>query len=147
MPRAARYWLMIGAVLGFLGVALGAFGAHGLERVFQSWDLNPAEFAKRMQNWEVAVRYQMYHALALLAVGLLAERKKSRWLTWAGVAFCLGVLVFSGCLYAYALTGVRVLGMIVPIGGVSLLAGWLALAVALTARQEPRPPAITRECG
>ena len=130
MNRAARYWLMIGAVLGFLGVALGAFGAHGLERVFHSWDLSPAEYAKRMQNWEVAVRYQMYHALALLAVGLLAERKKSRWLTWAGGTFCLGVLVFSGCLYAYALTGVRVLGMIVPIGGVSLLAGWLALAVA-----------------
>ena len=130
MSSAARYWLMIGAGLGFLGVSLGAFGAHGLERVFQSGNLLPEEFAKRLQNWEVAVRYQMYHALALLAVGLLAERTTSRWLTWAGVMFCLGVLVFSGCLYAYALTGLRVLGMIVPVGGVSLLAGWLALAVA-----------------
>lgn len=141
MNRTARYWLTIGAVLGFLGVALGAFGAHGLERVFQSWDLTPTDVGKRLQNWEVAVRYQMYHALALLAVGLLAERHPSRWLTWAGAAFCLGVLVFSGCLYAYALTGMRVLGMIVPIGGVLLLAGWLGLAVSLKKRHKEGCPA------
>jgi uncharacterized membrane protein YgdD (TMEM256/DUF423 family) len=125
---AGRNWLAIGALLGFLGVALGAFGAHGLEGQFKSWDLSAADQAKRLQNWEVAVRYQMYHALALLVVGLVAARQPSRWLDVAGVLFGLGVLVFSGCLYAYALTGVRGLGLIVPLGGTAFLIGWLALA-------------------
>ena len=89
-----------------------------------------------MATWEVAVRYQMYHALALLVVGVWASFQPSRALVIAGLAFVLGVVIFSGCLYALVLTGVKVLGAIVPIGGLLLIIGWLAL---LTASFAARP--------
>ena len=114
----AQLALLCGAIYGFLGVALGAFGAHGLRE-----RLTPDLLAV----WKTAVEYQFYHALALLLVGLLASQRPSIALTNAGICFALGVLIFSGSLYTLALSGQRWLGAITPIGGLLFLAGWALL--------------------
>jgi uncharacterized membrane protein YgdD (TMEM256/DUF423 family) len=114
-------WLAAGAIAGGVGVALGAFGAHGLkERV--SADL--------LAVFETGVRYHLVHALALLAVGCVGLRGSGTWLNAAGWLFLIGIVVFSGSLYLMTLTGARWLGAITPIGGVSFILGWLALAAA-----------------
>jgi len=115
---SAHLSLLLGAVYGFLGVAFGAFGAHALKARL-SVDL--------LAVWKTAVEYQFYHALALLLVGLLALQKPSAPFGSAALCFALGVLVFSGSLYAYALSGVRWLGAITPLGGLLFLAGWALL--------------------
>ena len=113
-------WLRLGAILGGLAVACGAFAAHGLEKTLNQ---------RGLDLFETAARYQMYHALALVAVGLLAGAgPPRRELTLAGWAFFAGTLLFSGSLYALALSGVRWLGAITSIGGVLFLVGWAALA-------------------
>jgi uncharacterized membrane protein YgdD (TMEM256/DUF423 family) len=121
-----RLWLVCGAVLGFVGVAAGSFGAHGLKTLL---DANG-----QAANWETAVRYCLFHALALVLVGLcvgLPQAAAARGLlAAAGWSFLIGTLVFSGCLAALALSGVKILGAIVPIGGVLLLVGWACLAAA-----------------
>ncbi len=120
---SAKLWLVVGAVYGFLGVALGAFGAHGLKA-----RLGPDLLAV----WKTGVEYQFYHALALLLVGLLARGAASSGAYHAaGLCFALGVLVFSGSLYALSLSGVRVLGAITPLGGLLFLAGWICLGLAV----------------
>jgi uncharacterized membrane protein YgdD (TMEM256/DUF423 family) len=127
----ANNWLIAGAVLGGLAVTLGAFGAHGLDDYLTE--------TGQAANFETAVRYQMYHALALVLVGALAQRRAERWLTVAGWCFFLGTLGFSGVLYALVFTQVRTLGAIVPIGGVLLIVGWAALAMgAATQLRETR---------
>lgn len=113
--------MFIGALMGFVGVGLGAFGAHGLRG-----RLSPDMLA----IFETGVRYQMYHALALLAAAALLSRSDGRAVLVAGWSFTAGILVFSGSLYALALTGVTTLGAITPIGGVAFLVGWIALAYA-----------------
>ena len=116
----ARAWLIVAAAYCLLAVALGAFGAHGLR----------AKLAPEMMAvYRTAVEYQFYHALALLAVALLALRAASPWLSVAGYAFSVGVILFSGSLYLLAVTGTRWLGAITPLGGVALLLGWFALLV------------------
>src|SRR4051794_26188812 len=117
-------WLRIAAVLGFLSVALGAFGAHSLRDRFKV--LESDEFAARadkqrkLENFETAARYQMYHALALLGVALLAFQGRSGpSVSAAGWSFVLGTILFSGSLYALVLTGQRWLGAVTPIGGVA----------------------------
>lgn len=125
----SRFFLSCGAIAGFLAVALGAFAAHALRNRVAP-DL--------LAIFETGVRYQMYHALALVTVGLLSERNPQPALRVAGWAFVTGTILFSGSLYALALSGVRVLGAITPIGGVALLVGWLAL---LRAASQPRPSA------
>ncbi len=114
-----RIFLMTGAVFGALAVAAGAFGAHGLKSRVAP-DLLAA--------FETGARYQMYHALALLAVGLVLVRMPHQGVTVAGWLFILGMVVFSGSLYLLVLTGMRWLGAITPLGGVALISGWLALA-------------------
>lgn len=109
---------------------LGAFGAHALETSVVDWGLSPDEQADRLATWETAVRYQMYHALALLGVAWLRNEGAGRAAQMAGVLMMVGIVVFCGCLYAYVLSGVRILGAIVPIGGSSFIAGWACLAVA-----------------
>lgn len=126
----ARRILLVAALMGSLGVILGAFGAHALESAVKDWGLAADEQARRLVTWDVAVRYQMYHALALLATGILAVHKPTKSLVVAGAAFTLGTLVFSGCLYVLVLSGVKILGAVVPLGGLGLIVGWLALAVA-----------------
>jgi len=128
---AGKWWLAAGAFFGFTSVALGAFGAHGLARAIPQWDLSVQEQQQRLDNWEVAARYQMYHALALMGVGLILQTSPRRLLNAAAAAFCAGVPIFSGCLYAYVLTGARAWAMVVPIGGVLLLLGWLGLLLGV----------------
>ena len=108
----SKLWLSLASLYGFLAVMLGAFGAHALKE-----RLSPDLLA----IWRTAVEYHFYHALALLAVGLLARQLQAGLLTVAGACFALGVLVFSGSLYALALSGVRVLGAITPLGGLLFL--------------------------
>lgn len=117
-----KLWLAWGAVYGLLGVVFGAFGAHAL-RARLSPDM--------LRVWETAVQYQFWHALAMLAVGMLAMRFAGGWLTASGACFAIGILVFSGSLYALALTGVRVLGAITPLGGLLMIAGWVCLLIAV----------------
>jgi uncharacterized membrane protein YgdD (TMEM256/DUF423 family) len=116
-----RTFLLVGALAGGLGVALGAFGAHGLRG-----RLGPDMLAV----FETGVRYHMYHALAIVLVAALALRLESRWLPTAGWAFTAGILLFSGSLYALALTGITVLGAITPLGGLAFLVGWGCLILA-----------------
>jgi uncharacterized membrane protein YgdD (TMEM256/DUF423 family) len=116
-----RLFFMIGGLSGFLGVALGAFAAHVLKTRLET-DL--------LASFEVGVRYQMYHAFALIAVGWACTRWPGAILTAGGWLFVAGTALFSGSLYALSLSGVRWLGAITPIGGCALLAGWLCLAWA-----------------
>jgi uncharacterized membrane protein YgdD (TMEM256/DUF423 family) len=117
----ARWWLLIGSVAGFLGVAGGAFGAHALKS-----RLSEAMLA----NFETGTRYLLAHAVALLVVGLLAGRSGVGDLMASGIGFSIGMLIFTGSLWTMALTDARWLGAITPIGGTALLVGWVALAVA-----------------
>ena len=109
----------ISAVLGFLAVALGAFGAHGLHDVLEK--------NGRLATWETAVLYHLAHAVVMLVIATLRPPRIAAW--WLMLA---GVIIFSGTLYVLALTNVKWLGAITPIGGVCLLAGWLALACGKT---------------
>jgi uncharacterized membrane protein YgdD (TMEM256/DUF423 family) len=120
----ARFCIVAGCLLGGLAVAAGAFGAHGLKATLAA--------SGQAENWETACRYCMYHALALVAAGLLARLQAtlSATLPPAAACFLVGTFIFSGCLGALALSGWKILGAIVPIGGVLLIAGWLLLAVA-----------------
>lgn len=121
MSRMDRTFMFVGALMGLVGVGLGAFGAHGLKG-----RLSPEMLAV----FETAVRYQMYHALALLATAVLMSRSEGRAVLVAGWSFTAGILIFSGSLYALALTGVTMLGAITPIGGLAFLVGWAALMIA-----------------
>lgn len=121
-----RLFLSIAGALGFLGVGLGAFGAHGLERKLAALP----DFAKRMAWWHTATQYHLVHALALAIVAWLASRGAGGAATVAGWAFVGGVALFSGSLYAMTLTGVRALGAVTPIGGVLFLVGWGAIVFA-----------------
>lgn len=116
-----RLFFRLGAASAFLAVAAGAFGAHGL-RARLAPDL--------LAVFETAVRYQMYHALALLGAAWAAARWPGALPQWAGWLFVAGTVLFSGSLYLLALTGVRWLGAITPLGGAAFLAGWVALALA-----------------
>ena len=115
-------WVRIGAVLGFLGVGLGAFGAHGLK--------DRLDTLGTAATYQTAVQYHLGHALALVTLGALAPRLGSGMSAFVGGMFLAGVLVFSGSLYVLSLTGIKWLGAVTPIGGLAFLAGWLALAFA-----------------
>lgn len=116
-----RPWVTVAAINGFVAVALGAFSAHALQGRL---DLHA------MQTFETGARYQMYHALAmgLTSFPMTGEAEKAA--RWAAMLFLAGIILFSGSLYALALTGIRTLGIVTPFGGACFLAGWLALAWA-----------------
>lgn len=118
MTTLQHIFLSSSALFGFLGVAAGAFGAHLLKSRLPADSLN---------IFEVAVRYQMYHALVLLILVVLIGFFPSSWLTSAGWLFITGIVIFSGSLYALVFSGIRLWGAITPIGGILLLMGWLAL--------------------
>lgn len=114
--------IQLSALSGFLSVALGAFGAHGLKNRLTT---------DMLAIYRTAVEYQLYHSLALLAVGILIQQwGRSAALTLSASAFLFGIVVFSGSLYGLSMTGIRWLGAITPIGGVAFLAGWISLMVA-----------------
>lgn len=119
--------LLAGALAGALGVLLGAFGAHALRGQLD---------AAALVTWQTAVRFQFWHALALLASAWLVDREASRSTKFAAVAFVFGIVVFCGSLYALALGAPRVLGLLTPLGGIAFLAGWLALAWHAWRRRE-----------
>lgn len=120
-PLYGRVFVLFAAVFGLVGVAAGAFGAHALTA-----RLEP----RMLEVFETAVRYQMYHVLALLGVAWVCQLTRARSAMFAGWAFVIGIVLFSGSLYAMVFTGVRTLGFITPIGGVAFIAGWAALLVA-----------------
>ena len=119
-----KFFLMLGVINGFLAVALGAFGAHGLEGKISERALN---------TWEKAVNYQMFHTMALLATGILLSKIESVSMMWAGWLFFIGILLFSGSLYLYSTTGVKFLAMITPFGGITFLIGWIILGYTIVA--------------
>lgn len=126
----SRLFLILGALNGFLAVALGAFGAHALKSLLDE---------RATAWWQTAVHYHGIHALALLAVGLLAlHLPPSKALRTAGWGFTTGIALFSGSLYLMALSGVRGLGAVTPLGGIAFLIAWAALALAANSmkRQE-----------
>jgi len=114
-------WVALGAVLASVAVTAGAVGAHYLKETVK---LEPAA----LETYETAVRYQMYHAFGLILVGLLVNRAPHGLLTAAGVAFVIGIVLFSGGIYAWLYTHQKPFVMVVPIGGVSWIIGWLLLA-------------------
>jgi uncharacterized membrane protein YgdD (TMEM256/DUF423 family) len=130
-----RRCFVAGGLLGAVAVAAGAFGAHGLKDMLEA--------AGQATNWDTAFRYALVHAVATLACGIpipTGPGERSRRLQGlAAICFILGTLIFSGCLAALALSGIRVLGAIVPIGGVLLIAGWLLVAAAGLLATPTRP--------
>ncbi|MDY0937741.1 DUF423 domain-containing protein [Pseudomonas viridiflava] len=116
-----RSFLMLAAFFGFTGVALGAFAAHGLKGRLT---------AEYLTIFQTGVLYQLVHALALLGVAVLAAQLPGRLVTWAGISFAIGILLFSGSLYALTLSGISKLGIITPFGGLAFLFGWATLGLA-----------------
>ena len=117
--------IVLGAVMACLGVALGAFGAHALKDKFTE--------PRYAAIWETAVHYQMYHSLGLLVLGVLSSQAllgESSLLSWAGYLMFAGIVFFSGSLYILAVTGVKKLGAITPIGGVLFLVAWVLVALS-----------------
>lgn len=120
-----RWLLVLSGIWGFLAVALGAFGAHGLKARLASLSDGP----QRLEWWHTAASYQATHALALAVAAFLAQQGASGASKVAGAGFSLGILLFSGSLYTMTLTGVRALGAVTPLGGLSFLVGWAAVIV------------------
>jgi uncharacterized membrane protein YgdD (TMEM256/DUF423 family) len=121
MTGPGSLFIVLGALSGFVSVAAGAFGAHALRKRLS---------ADLLAVFETGARYQMFHALGLVGIGLLLGRQASATLDTAGWLFLVGSVLFSGSLYALALSGVRRFGAIAPLGGLAFLGGWLALAWA-----------------
>ena len=115
-----RLFLVVAAISGALAVLLGAFGAHLLKQM-----ITP----EMLEVYKTGVQYQFYHTFALLAVGILWNQNHSKILKWSGYLFIAGAAIFSGFLYLLAITGIKSLGMIVPIGGLSMVAAWICLLI------------------
>ena len=114
------FWIFSGSLLGAISLALGAFGAHGLKSKLGNDLLN---------TFETATRYQMYHAFAIICLGLIMNSFHSSLFSWSGWFFIIGTILFSGSLYIFVLTGIKSFGAIAPIGGLSLLFGWIFLTI------------------
>jgi uncharacterized membrane protein YgdD (TMEM256/DUF423 family) len=123
-----KNYLITASIFGVLAVALGAFGAHGLEQITKD--------EKILNGFRTGVQYQMYHALALLAVAIIYDRLPNRWIKWAGNGFVLGIILFSGSLYLLTFLkvqglAVKFVGPITPLGGLFFIAGWLCLLIGV----------------
>ena len=115
--------LLLGAIAGGLAVAIGAFGAHALKPFLME--------TGREATFELAVRYQFYHALALVATGILTSETSRKALHYSGICFILGIIFFSGSLYVLCFTGIKMLGAVTPFGGVFFILGWILLGVGV----------------
>ena len=122
LASLAKPYLVIGAALAGLAVVLGAFGAHGLKSVLSTQQLN---------TFEIGVRYQMYHSIALLLLPALSAYVSSKWVNRAAFCFVTGTVLFSGSLYALAISGIKWFGPVTPLGGVFFIAGWTLLMIGL----------------
>jgi uncharacterized membrane protein YgdD (TMEM256/DUF423 family) len=117
-----KIFIILGAINAFLAVALGAFGAHGLEG-----KLEP----KYLETWKTGVTYQMFHATGLLIIAvLLGKLPANSLLSWSGWLMFIGIILFSGSLYVLSVTKISILGAVTPLGGVAFLAAWVLLIVA-----------------
>lgn len=116
-----KLFLVVGSVYGALGVALGAFGAHALKTKLTE--------TNRLDTFETAVKYQFYHAIGLLIIGLFLQKNSSNLLNWAGYSFVIGTLIFSGSLYILCFTNVTRWGAVTPFGGLLLIVGWILAAI------------------
>lgn len=114
-------WVMIGSATGFVGVAMGAFGTHALARAYSE---------KTVAIWQTGAQYQMYHALAIIGFGIWSGLHPNSTDKLPGWAFTVGTALFSGSLYLLALTDIKELGAITPIGGLALMLGWLTFALS-----------------
>ena len=126
LASSGKLWMAVGAIFGLLSILAGAFGAHALRGVLTENALN---------TFETAVRFQMYHALAILVTGLLTSRLPSNLIGVSGALFTIGILFFSGSLYALSLSGIGAFGAVAPVGGISLIGGWTALIVGIIKRK------------
>lgn len=123
-----KLFLSTGALLGGIAVAFGAFGAHGLKKIVPPETVN---------TFQTGVQYQMYHALALITVAIIFEKFPNKLMSWAGICFCLGILLFSGSLYLLTIlkatgkVGLEGVGIITPFGGLFFIAGWLLFFVGV----------------
>ncbi len=121
-----RIFLLLAAANGFLAVALGAFGAHGLK----TWLADKEDGPQRLEWWEKAAHYHLTHALAITLAAYLLTKGPNTWARVSGWAFSVGILLFCGSLYVMTLNGVRGLGAVTPIGGLLFLLGWGAAFAA-----------------
>jgi uncharacterized membrane protein YgdD (TMEM256/DUF423 family) len=126
-----RFWMACGAFSAAIAVAAGAIGTHVLKEVLQLPE-------RELETYDVAVRYQMAHSLGLILLGLIVARSPSRLLTAAGWALVLGILLFSGGIYAWLATGIRAFVHVVPVGGSLWIVGWLLIAAGALRRLAPR---------
>ena len=122
MPAISKIFLLLGSINAMLAVLLGAFAAHGLRDRLSD---------QLLSSFQTGVQYHFYHALGLIAVGLIAMHISTNGIRLSGWLMFAGILLFSGSLYALALTGIRQLGMITPLGGICFSLGWAVLAVAV----------------
>ncbi|HTM55728.1 MAG TPA: DUF423 domain-containing protein [Pirellulales bacterium] len=125
-----RTWIAIGAVLAAAAVGAGAIGTHFLRETLELPQ-------RELETYDVAVRYQMVHAIGLIIVGVLLIGRRSRWLNAAAACFAAGILLFSGGLYAWLFTGMTTFVHVVPVGGMAWIVGWLLLAIGAISRREP----------
>jgi uncharacterized membrane protein YgdD (TMEM256/DUF423 family) len=141
MTPLSRRWIAIGAALGALGVAFGAFGAHSLPGLLENLGYAGDDLARRREIFETAVRYQTLHALAIVAVGIALEMRTSSYWRFAVWAFLIGVAIFSGLLKVLSVAGPQWnwLGAIVPFGGVAMIVGWIAVAIGALRKDDRRP--------
>jgi len=126
-----RPWIVIVAIMGCSGVALGAYHAHGLEKRLARNSDDPTAVQKRLDQFGSGVRYQMYHSAAMLGLLALASRRPTKWAKISAVLFMVGVVLFSGSLYALALTQIMTFAHIAPFGGLTLMLAWLSLVGAV----------------
>ena len=123
-------WILVGAIGALLAVACGAFGAHQLEPLFEALAQTNLDLAnRRRDNWRTASQYQMYHSIGIILIGAIALQRQHPLLNAAGFLMVSGTVIFSGMLYLLVLTETKILGAIVPIGGIAMMAGWVCLAV------------------
>ena len=118
----SKVFIILGSLNAFLAVALGAFGAHGLQNKLTE---------QMLATYETGVKYHMMHALGLILIGIISRYTSgSVLINWSGWLICAGIVLFSGSLYVLSISGIRWLGAITPLGGLCFLAGWLLLAIA-----------------
>jgi uncharacterized membrane protein YgdD (TMEM256/DUF423 family) len=135
-----RTWIVIGSLAAALSVVTGAFAAHGLEKQLSNAGVSTGEIPRLLEVFDTAARYQMYHALAIVAVGLIGLWGRGKSLQAAGWAFLVGIVLFSGSLYALVFTQIKWLGAITPLGGLAFIVGWLLLAIAAAKLPSPSSP-------
>ena len=121
--RMAKFFMITGSLLGAVSVMIGAFGAHALKSMLEQ--------NNRLETFETAVKYQFYHSIALLFLGLLMTKSAQKLYPVAGYSFIIGILIFSGSLYILSTTGITKWGAVTPLGGLAMIVGWIAMAMGI----------------